>query len=192
MATLIIGLVVFLGVHSARLLAPEWRAAQIAKRGEMSWKTVYALVALAGLVLIVIGYGQARMDPVFLWNPPVWTRHLALTLMIPVFILVVAAYVPANSIRAKLGHPMLAGVKLWAVAHLLANGTLADVLLFGLFLAWAIACFAVFRRRDRAAGVSHAAGRLPGNAITVVLGLAIWALFAFWLHQILFGVSPMP
>ncbi|MGM0631540.1 MAG: NnrU family protein [Pseudomonadota bacterium] len=191
MAVLIIGLLVFLGVHSTRLFAPQWRAAQIEKRGEKAWKGIYGLIAILGLVLIVIGYGEARMDPVFLWNPPLWTRHLSMVLTLPVFVLVAAAYVPANSLRVKLGHPMLVGVKVWALAHLLANGTLADLLLFGGFLAWSVACFAVFRRRDRAAGVSHAAGTLSGNAITVVSGLVAWVLFVLFLHEWLIGVSPI-
>lgn len=192
MATLIIGLLVFLGVHSSRLFAPGWRAEQIERRGEKTWKMVYALIAIAGLFLIIIGYGQARMDPVVLWNAPVWGRHLALVLTLPIFILVVAAYVPGNGLRSRLGHPMLAGVKIWALAHLLANGTLADVLLFGGFLAWAIACFAVFRRRDREAGVSRPAGTTRGNVITVATGLALWFVFVFYLHQWLIGVSPLP
>ncbi|MEX1198881.1 MAG: NnrU family protein [Pseudohongiellaceae bacterium] len=192
MATLIIGLLVFLGVHSSRLFAPGWRAAQIERRGEMTWKMVYSLIAIAGLILIVIGYGQARMDPVVLWNAPVWGRHLALVLTLPVFILVLAAYVPGNGLKSRLGHPMLAGVKVWALAHLLANGTLADVLLFGGFLAWAVACFAVFRRRDRAAGVSRPAGTTRGNVITVAAGLVLWYVFVFYLHLWLFGVSPLP
>lgn len=192
MATLIIGLLIFLGIHSTRLFAPGWRAALIERRGETTWKMIYSLVAIAGLFLIVIGYGQARMDPVVLWNAPVWGRHLALVLTLPVFILVVAAYVPGNGLRSGLGHPMLAGVKIWALAHLLANGTLADVLLFGGFLAWAIACFAVFRRRDRAAAVSRPAGTTRGNVITVVAGLALWFVFVFYLHQWLIGVSPLP
>jgi uncharacterized membrane protein len=192
MATLIIGLLIFLGVHSTRLFAPRWRATQIERRGEMTWKMVYSLIAIAGLLLIIMGYGQARMDPVMLWNPPVWGRHLSMVLTLPVFILVVAAYVPGNGLRARLGHPMLVGVKVWALAHLLANGTLADVLLFGGFLAWAVACFAVFRRRDRAAGVSRAAGTTRGNVITVVVGLALWYVFVFYLHLWLIGVSPLP
>lgn len=192
MTTLIIGLLVFLGVHSTRLFAPGWRAKQIERRGETTWKMVYSLIAIAGLVLIIMGYGQARVDPIILWNPPVWGRHLSLILTLPVFVLVVAAYVPRNGLRARLGHPMLAGVKVWALAHLLANGTLADVLLFGGFLAWSIACFAVFRRRDRAAGVSRPAGTTRGNVITVVLGLLLWLAFTFYLHQWLIGVSPLP
>jgi len=192
MATLIIGLLVFLGVHSSRLLAPEWRQAQVEQRGELVWKTVYSLIALSGLVLIVIGYGEARMNPVFLWNPPVWTRHLALLLTLPVFVLVAAAYVPGNGLRSRLGHPMVVGVKVWALAHLLANGTLADVLLFGGFLAWSVACFAVFRRRDRAAGVSRPAGTTRGNVITIAIGLLLWYGFAVYLHQWLIGVSPLP
>lgn len=191
MATLIIGLLVFLGVHSSRLFAPDWRQEQIARRGEMTWKTVYSLMAIAGLILIIIGYGEARTEPVFLWNPPVWTQYLAMVLTVPVFVLVVAAYVPRNGFRARLGHPMLAGVKVWALAHLLSNGTLADLLLFGSFLAWSVACFAVFRRRDRATGVSRPAGTTRGNIITIVTGLLVWYGFVVYLHQWLIGVSPL-
>lgn len=192
MALLIIGLILFLGVHSTRLFAAEWREAQIRKRGLATWKGLYSVVALIGFVLIVIGYGQARLDPVVLWPAPTWGRHLALLLTLPVFVLVIAAYVPGNALKARLGHPMLLGVKFWALAHLLANGTLADLLLFGGFLAWAIPCFAVFRRRDRAAGVSYGTSSLRGNLYTVIAGLVVWYLFAFHLHQGLIGVSPLP
>jgi len=192
MVILIAGLLLFLGIHSSRLLASEWRSAQVARLGEKKWKLMVAAVSVLGFVLIVIGYGQARIDPAWLWYPPVWSRHLALLLTIPAFILVTAAYVPANGIRARLGHPMLAGVKLWAISHLLANGTLADALLFGSFLIWAIAGFAVFRRRDRIAGITAPAGSIKGTLITVVLGILIWYVFAVYLHVQLMGVNPLP
>lgn len=192
MALLVAGILIFLGVHSSRLLADGWRAQQIQRLGIKGWKAIYAVIALLGLVLIVIGYGQARMDPVWLWMPPVALRHLVLLLMVPAFILLVATYVPGNAIKAKLGHPMLAAVKIWALSHLLANGTLADILLFGSFLAWAIACFAVFRRRDRAAGKPVPQSNGKSTILTVVLGIVLWFVFAMYLHVWLFGVSPMP
>lgn len=192
MIWLVAGLILFLGVHSTGLLAPAWREQQINKLGKPAWKGIYALLSLVGLVLIVIGYGQARMEPTWIWMPPVGLRHLVLLLMVPVFILLVATYVPGNAIRAKLGHPMLAAVKLWALSHLLANGTVADILLFGSFLAWAVAGFVVLRRRDRMAGKEPEASNTKATAGTIVGGLVLWYVFAAYLHVWLFGVSPMP
>lgn len=190
MGLLILGLVIFLGVHSTRIVADPWRTDTIARIGEKPWKAIYALLSIAGFVLIVIGYGAARQSPVVLYSPPVWTRHLAALLTIPAFVLVVAAYVKPNSIKRAVGHPMVAGVKIWAFAHLLANGTLADVLLFGSFLAWAVLSFIAARRRDRAAGAVYPVGSAARNAITVAIGLVAWAVFAFALHRPLIGVGP--
>jgi len=190
MTLLLLGLVLFLGVHSVRLFADDWRTRQIAARGEAAWKGVYSLLALAGLVLIVVGYGQARADAAVLWFPPVWTRHLAALLTLPAFILLFAAYVPGTHMKAKLGHPMLLGTKLWAFAHLIANGNLADVLLFGSFLAWAIALFAKSRRRDRAAGTVYAAAGASRDVMAVIGGAGAWAVFALALHAMLVGVAP--
>jgi uncharacterized membrane protein len=190
MTTLIVGLIVFLGTHSVRIVADGWRTQQIARIGEKTWKAGYSLVSLAGFVLIVWGYGMARAEPVWLWAPPVWTRHLAALLTVPAFILLVAAYVPGTRIRAVVGHPMVVGVKVWAFAHLLANGTLADVLLFGAFLAWAVLDYAAARRRDRAAGIRYPAGLLARDIAAVVVGVVVWAAFALWLHAWLIGVRP--
>jgi uncharacterized membrane protein len=190
MTILLLGLVLFLGVHSVRIFADDWRTRQIAARGEAAWKGVYALLALAGLVLIVVGYGQARAEPTVLWIPPLWTRHLAALLTLPAFILLFAAYVPGTHIKARLGHPMLLGTKLWAFAHLIANGTLADVLLFGGFLAWAIVLFAKSRRRDRAAGTVYAAAGASRDVMAVIAGAGAWAAFAVMLHTLLIGVAP--
>lgn len=191
MALLIVGLVLFLGVHSTRIVADDWRAATIARVGEKPWKAVYSLLSIAGFVLLVIGYGAARQSPVVLYAPPVWTRHLAALLTIPAFVLLAAAYVPGNAIKRAVGHPMVAGVKTWAIAHLLANGTLADVLLFGSFLAWAVFSFTAARRRDRAAGTVYVVGPKSRTVVTVVIGLVAWALFAFLLHRLLIGVAPI-
>lgn len=190
MLALILGLVIFLSLHSLRLFAPHWRAAQVERLGLMAWKGIYTVVALVGLLLIIWGYGQARLDPVWLWVPPVWTRHLASLLMIPAFILLAAAYVPGTHIKARFGHPMLLGVKFWALAHLLANGALADLLLFGGFLAWAVALFVVSRRRDRLAAASYPALGVSRDILAIVLGLVGFVVFALLLHQPLIGVRP--
>ena len=190
MTLLLLGLALFLGVHSTRIVADGWRTATIARVGEKPWKGIYSLLSIAGFVLLVIGYGAARQSPVVLYAPPVWTRHLAALLTIPAFVLLAAAYVPGNAIKRAVGHPMMAGVKVWALAHLLANGTLADVLLFGTFLSWAVLGFIAARRRDRAAGTSYPAGPASRTAIAVVVGLVAWAVFAFALHRPLIGVAP--
>jgi uncharacterized membrane protein len=190
MTLLLLGLALFLGVHSTRIVADGWRTATIARVGEKPWKGIYSLLSIAGFVLLVIGYGAARQSPVVLFAPPVWTRHLAALLTVPAFVLLAAAYVPGNAIKRAVGHPMMAGVKVWALAHLLANGTLADVLLFGTFLAWAVLGFIAARRRDRAAGTSYPAGPASRTAIAVVVGLVAWAVFAFALHRPLIGVAP--
>ncbi len=190
MAILILGLALFLGAHSVRIFADDWRSAQIARRGEGAYKGVYSLVSLAGLVLIVWGYGQTRIAPVDLWNPPVWTRHAASLLMLFSFVLLAAAYVPRNRIRAAIGHPMVAATKLWAFAHLIANGRAGDVVLFGAFLAWAVADFTSARRRDRVAGRRPAPGTLTGDVITVAVGIVAWVVFAMVLHAWLIGVRP--
>lgn len=190
MTLLVLGLVIFLGSHSTRIFADGWRAKRLRAMGEIPWKAVYSVVSLIGLLLIVYGYGEARANPIVIWSPPVWTRHLAALLTVPAFILLVAAYVPGNRIKAKVGHPMVLGVKTWAFAHLIANGTLADVLLFGGFLAWAVADFISARKRDRAAGTTYAAGGIAKDLIVIVAGLAAWAAFAFWAHAAWIGVRP--
>lgn len=190
MAMLVLGLVLLLGVHSTRLIAPGLRDAGVARLGLLPWKILYAVLSLIGLVLIVQGYGEARMAPTLLWAPPVWTRHLAALLTLPAFVLMACAYVPGTRIRAKLGHPMVAGVKIWAFAHLVANGTLADLLLFGSFLVWSVVMFATLRRRDRAAGLQRPAGSASRDAIAIVAGIVGWAAFAGWLHLALIGVKP--
>jgi uncharacterized membrane protein len=190
MLTLILGLVLFLGAHSVRIVADDWRTHSIARLGERPWKGLYALVSIVGFGLIVWGYGMARAQPVVLWTPPIAMRHVAALLTLLAFVLVAAGNVPRNAIRARLGHPMLLGTKVWAFAHLLANGTLADVLLFGGFLVWAVVCFRSARRRDRAAGKGYPAGSVRNTAIAVIAGIVAWALFAFWLHAAWIGVAP--
>ena len=190
MLTLLAGLILFLGVHSIRIFADDWRTVQIAKHGVLKWKAVYALIALIGLWLIVVGYSASKAAPEMLWVAPVWSRHVAALLTIPAFVLLVATYLPASRIKAKVGHPMLLAVKLWAVAHLLANGTVAALLLFGSFLVWSVVNFAVSRRRDRRLGISSAEGTLKADILVIVVGLVLWKVFALYLHAALFGVKP--
>jgi len=192
MLVLLAGLVIFLGVHCVSIVAPGWRAAQVERRGEATWKGLYSIASAVGLVLIVVGYGMARSEPVVLYNPPAGMRHLALLLMLPVFPLLFAAYLPGR-IRRAARHPMLLAVKLWALAHLLANGTLADVLLFGAFLAWAVADRISVKRRSP--GEAHRAPAAPerpfNDAIALVAGLAVYGLFLAGGHRWLTGVSPL-
>ncbi len=190
MAILILGLVLFLGVHSVRIVADGWRSATIARIGEKPWKGLFALASVAGFVLIVIGFGLARRNPVYLWESPMVLRHVSGLLMLIAFVLLVATYVPRNAIKAKLHHPMVLSVKVWALAHLLANGNLADVVLFGSFLVWAVFSFRAARRRDRAAATVYPPGTASGTAITLIVGVVAWAGFAFWAHGLLFGVRP--
>jgi uncharacterized membrane protein len=190
MLMLIAGLVIFLGLHSSRIFADNFRAGIIASRGENVWKAIYSVLSIGGFVLIVYGYGEARLAPITLWNPPVWTRHLAALLTLLAFILLAAAYIPKNPIKAKLGHPMLLGTKVWAAAHLLANGNVADVLLFGGFLVWAILCFRAAKKRDRVAGKTYVSGPALTLFATVGLGILLWAAFAFYLHAAWIGVRP--
>ena len=189
MGILILGLVLFFGIHMVRIVAGPWRSSQIARLGEKPWKGIYTVVSLTGFGLMLWGYGQTRAEPE-LWLMPLWTRHLAALLTLPAFVLLVAAYVPRNHFKAAVGHPMLAGVKLWALAHLLCNTRLGDLLLFGAFLAWSVAAFVACRRRDRAEGVRYSAGTVGGSALVLVLGVGAWAGFALYGHAWLIGMRP--
>jgi uncharacterized membrane protein len=190
MPLLIAGLVLFLGVHSIAIVSPSFRARAIQRVGEGAWKGLYALISLVGFVLICYGFGLARQAPVVLYSPPTWLRHVTFLIMLPVFPLVLAAYLPGR-IKAAAKHPMLAAVKFWAFAHLLANGSLADVLLFGGFLAWAVVDRISVKRRSMPQVLRTAPPRPWNDAIAVVLGLAIYALLIGWAHVRLFGVSPL-
>lgn len=191
MTYLILGLIIFLGVHSVRIVADDWRTKTRARIGELPWKGLYAAASLAGFSLLVWGFGLARQQPVQLWNPPVAMRHLASLLTLIAFVLLAAAYVPGNNIKARIHHPMVLGVKVWALAHLLANGNIAHVVLFGSFLVWAILDFSAARRRDRAAGTQYARGTAGATGIAVAIGVGAWIAFTLWLHGLLIGVRPL-
>lgn len=190
MGYLLAGLILFLGVHSLRIIAEDWRTRILARQGEGVYKGVYSLLSLAGFVLVIYGFGVARESPVMLWSPPVGMRHAASLLTLVSFILLAAAYVPRNGIKARLHHPMVLGVKAWALAHLLANGSVAHTLLFGAFLAWGVLDFIAARRRDRMSGVQYPTGTVAGTVTAVVVGVAAWAAFALILHGLLIGIRP--
>lgn len=187
MSMLILGLLIFLGAHSTSIVAPAWRDAQAAARGEKAWKALCGAVSLVGLALIVYGYGLARGAPVVLYQPSGGLRHLAWLLMLPVFPLLLATYLPGHISRVT-KHPMLVATKFWALAHLLANGTLASTLLFAAFLAWAVADRISLKRRTPRA-VPGVPGRF-NDAIAVVGGLLIYGAFIGGVHLWLIGVSP--
>ena len=190
MTYLILGLIIFLGIHSVRICADGFRTRTIERIGLQPWKGIYALLSLAGFVLLVYGYGLSRAGGEFLWNPPRWTYHVTALIMLFSFILLAAAYVPGTRIKASIGHPMVMGVKVWAFAHLLSNGRVGDVVLFGAFLAWAVADYVAARRRDRAAGTVYVSLGASRDVIAVVGGLVGYVVFAFWLHFWLIGVKP--
>lgn len=196
MTLLIAGLLLFLGVHSVRMLAPAARERWRTRLGAGIWKGLYSLLALLGLALIAWGFDAAREHPIIVWMPSspgmaMGLRHLAALFTVLAFVLLAAAYVPGNHLKARVGHPMVLGVKTWALAHLLVTGMLAHLVLFGAFLCWAIANYALSRRRDRRAGVTHPPGRWTATVLTVALGLVGWAVFAFGLHGLLIGIKPL-
>ncbi len=192
MALLIIGLLVFLGMHLLPSLAPGLRAAAVARIGELPWKGLLALLSLAGFVLIVMGFGEARQAPVLLYSPPAWARHIAHLLTLVAFVLLLAPYLGRNHFRARFGHPMVLGAKAWALAHLLSNGALHDVVLFGSFLAWAVLAFVLLRRRDRMTGRAPIQPTWSATALAVVVGAVAWFVFARWLHPMWIGVPVFP
>jgi uncharacterized membrane protein len=191
MKFLLLGLFVFLATHSVRIVADGWRTQVRARVGELTWKAVFSLLSLLGLALLIWGFGLARQEPLQIWSPPLGMRHMASLLTLFSFVLLAAAFVPGNSIKARLHHPMVLAVKVWALAHLLANGNLAHVLLFGSFLVWAILDYTAARRRDRAAGTRYRRGSAGATGITVLAGLMGWIVFAFWLHGMLIGIRPL-
>ncbi len=190
MTLLVIGVVLFLGIHSSRIFADNTRTQLITKIGANGWKGIYSIISLTGFALIIYGFSVARETPIILWNSPTWTRHLAALLTLPAFIMIAASQIPGTHIRAKLKHPMVLGVKLWAFAHLLANGRLHDVVLFGAFLVWAVFSFRAARQRDRATGTLYTTVSAWRDVMAIVFGIVAWAAFAFHLHGRWIGVQP--
>ena len=198
MTQLILGLILFLGAHSVRILADGWRNQTIEAYGEKAFKGVYALVSILGFYLLVVGYGEARLQPLALWNPPIFTKHISMLLMLLSSILLIAAYIPRNHFKMRLKHPMVLSVKVWALSHLLANGNLADLVLFGSFLIWAVLNFRSARARDRAqvqnSDANEEAPLKPNLLATLIAlfgGMGLWAVITFVLHAKVVGVAPM-
>ena len=189
MIYLVLGLVLFLGVHSISIVAPAWRDRTAARLGN-AWRGLYSLVTIAGLVAIIWGYGIARQNPVLLYTTPTWTRYLTAVLMLPVFPLFLAAYFPGR-IKGALQHPMLVSVILWALAHLIATGMLANVVLFGGFLAWAVADRISFRWRTPRP-IPMAPSMKLNDGIAIVVGLVVYVVVEHWLHLRFIGVQPLP
>ncbi len=190
MAYLVLGLLVFLGVHSVRIFAEDRRTRMREKYGAQSWRTAYSLVSVIGFFLIVWGFGLVRQTPIQLWSPPMGMRHLAALLTLPAFVLLAAAYVPGNKIAAQVRHPMMAAITLWALGHLLANGNAGQVLLFGAFLIWSMVAYVAARRRDKGAHQAKFQHKNGTTGITVAIGVAAWLGFTLWLHGLLIGVRP--
>ncbi|MET4577247.1 putative membrane protein [Ottowia thiooxydans] len=191
MLILVLGLVLFLGVHSVRIFAEGWRSRTVSSMGPLTWKAVYSVISVIGFVMIIWGYGMARQQPVMVWSPPMGMKHANSLFTLLAFIFLAAAYIPRNHLKAKMHHPMVLGVKLWAFGHLLATGKLADLILFGSFLLWAVLNFRAARQRDRAQGTVYPPGTLTATVLTILVGAVAWAAFAFWLHAALIGIAPM-
>ena len=189
MTSLLTGLLLFFAAHSVSIVAPAWRD-RMAAKSPIGWRLVYTVVSIIGVVLIVRGYGELRMTPAVLYTSPLWMRYVAAVLLLPVFILLLAPYFPGR-IKTAAKHPQLVAVKLWALAHLLVNGTLADVMLFGSFLAWAVADRISMNRRA-ARPVPSAPETNANDVIVVVLGLLLYGVTVIWAHAALFGVSALP
>jgi uncharacterized membrane protein len=191
MAVLVLGLVLFLGVHSTRIFADGWRTSMIARLGPLPWKGLFAAASIIGFVVLVWGFRMARQDTLVLWTSPAWMKHVTAVLMMVSMILFVSAYIPRNSFKARLHHPMVLSVKVWALAHLLAVGVAADVVLFGALLVWAALSFRAARQRDRANNTVYPPGNAVGTTIAIAVGLVAWSVFAMLLHGPLIGVRPL-
>jgi uncharacterized membrane protein len=186
MVYLIAGLALFFAAHSISIVNEGWRDRIAGRVGVWPWKGIYSLVAIPGFILICWGYGLARQEPVALYTPPVWTRHIAMLLMVFVFPLFLAANLPGR-IKTAVGHPLLAATMIWALAHLLVNGSLAGVLLFGSFLAWAVLDRISMKGRTQRPIPSAPASSM-NDAAALIVGLLIYGGFLVWGHNALIGI----
>jgi uncharacterized membrane protein len=187
LAVMILGLALFLGVHTLPAQR-ELRGRVVSVLGEGSYKLVYALVSVLGIVLIAWGFAHYRASGwIDVWNPPTAMKHITLALMLPAVILVVAAYLRGH-IYTALKHPMLAGVKLWAAAHLLANGDLGSIVLFGSFLGWAVFDRISLKRRTDTGGPPIPVGGWGNDMIAVAVGFVVYLALAFAFHPVVIGV----
>ena len=191
MAILVLGLIIFLGLHSTRIVAEGGRDKAIARLGEGPWKGIYSLLSAIGFVLIVWGFAEARYTSPIVWTPFSGARHATMLLMLVSLVLLASYLFKQSHITAAVHHPMLWAVVLWSVGHLLANGSAADVVLFGAFLVWAAADLVSAYARDRRNALVNPEPTWNATIGAIVVGIAFWAVIAFWLHFWLFGVSPL-
>lgn len=191
MLFLVLGLLVFLGTHSIRIKGDALREQLIEGVGLKRFKTMYAFASLLGFGLLVYGFSIARDTPVVLWTPPSAMKHLAYLLTLVAMVFMAAVYVPRNAIKAKLHHPMVLSVKVWALAHVLANGTLAHLLLFGSMLLWSVLLFKASRARDKRNKVVYAPAHKGATILTLEIGIAMWLVLIGWAHGWLIGVQVM-
>ncbi len=191
MTLLIFGLVIFLGLHSIRIFAESGRERSIARLGEGPWKGVYSLLSLVGFVMIVWGFGEARGTAPMIWTPPVWTRHITILLMLFSMILLAAYGLKKSHIAVAVHHPMLWAVVVWSFGHLLANGSMADIVLFGAFLAWSLVDLMANYTRDRTKAIVYPAPNWGATIGAIVVGVILWGALIGGLHVWLFGVSPV-
>ncbi len=192
MTFLILGIVIFLGMHLVRVVAPGLRASVIERQGKGAWMGIYAVISLIGLLLIIYGFGEARAVTGMLYNPPVFLKHISLLLMLLAFICLAAGFLPAGRIAVAVKHPQVLSIKIWALAHLLANGETSSVLLFGSFLAWAVILRISLKRRERAGEKVLPVFRSTSNdLLAVVIGGVAYGLFVWKLHEWLIGVAPI-
>ena len=200
MGLLVLGLLVFLGVHSLRIFSESRRAHYLAVLGEKKFKGLYSLLSLLGFLILIAGFSQARLTPEWIWMPPAAARHAMFFLMWIAFVLLAATYINGNVIKDRVGHPMVAAVKVWALAHLIVNGQAHQIVLFAAFLIWAVLSFSTSRKRDRRALLALEAQGLPpppkapvskaANGLVLTIGTLAWMLFMGWGHKLLIGVSP--
>ncbi len=188
MAILIAGMVLFFGTHHARVLFPNLRDTMIERLGAVGWRIAYSAISLAGFALIVWGFGEARQTPNVIWVPYYVFLHVTALIMLVAFIIFATSLLPAGRLKSALKHPMLISVKVWALGHLLINGMLAEIILFGTFLIWAVMAFVAARKRDRAEGKVYIAGPIRNDLFAIVLGTGLWTLFFTFLHEWLIGV----
>ncbi len=191
MALLILGIVLFLGIHLIRVVAPGLRTSLIASLGDAGWKAAYSVASIVALIVLIYGFGQAR-DMTAIWSPPFWMSHITILLMLFAMICLAASLLPAGHIATKTKHPMVLSVKIWALAHLLSNGDGAAMLLFAAFLAWGVILRISLKRRERAGEIS----RRPFvsakyDLYAVILGVVAWVLIIWKLHAWIIGVSPL-
>ncbi|MBB3589987.1 putative membrane protein [Rhizobium sp. BK529] len=193
MTLLIIGIVLFLGVHLVRVVAPDFRRSMIASLGEKGWRAGYSIASIATLILLIYGFGQARQVTGMLYYPPVWMAHITVALMLIAMICLVASLLPAGHIATKTKHPMVLSVKIWALAHLLANGETSSVLLFAAFLAWGVIMRISLKRRQKRGEITlpvFVSARY--DLYAVIIGAVVWALIIWRVHEWLIGVAPLP